>query len=256
MLSKKRDKFKYGSNNRICMQLEPLKRLGLSESDIKVYLELLKLGTATVTQLAEASGVHRTNIYAILDKLKNMGLATYFYEAHNMKFKAADPKNLLNYLKESEESIQGILPDLQKIHEIVRERIGVEIFRGSKGIMSAFKDIIREKKECLGFGISGYFRKLMSVQAKQWLRDVEHYKIWNRYIYAEGTELIHPYFEVRTLPADYMSPVHTQIYGNKVLVTIWEPEMVAILITSKQIADNYRNHFKLLWSIAKKVPQI
>ena len=81
------------------MQTSNLQRIGLSEAEANVYLALIKLGRANVTKLAEESGVHRTNIYSILDKLKAMGLVSYFHEDNKMNFKAADPENLLNYIR-------------------------------------------------------------------------------------------------------------------------------------------------------------
>ncbi len=233
------------------MDIKPLRRIGLSESETKVYLALLRLGKANVTQIAEESGVHRTNIYNILDKLKEMGLVSYFQDDNRMYFKTTDPENLLNYLKESEEAMQDLLPDLKKIRESVTEKVSVEIFRGEKGMKSAFKDIIREKKEVVGFGMAGQLRKYMPIFADQWLRDIKQYKIKNKYIYAEGTEIVHPEFEVKVLSKEFITPVGTQIYGDKILISIWEPTLLAIMIKSKEVADNYRKHFDLLWKIAK-----
>ncbi|MFH0714677.1 MAG: helix-turn-helix domain-containing protein, partial [Candidatus Diapherotrites archaeon] len=134
------------------METAVLQRLGLSDSDTKVYLSLLRLGAAYVTQIAEDSGVHRTNIYSILDKLKSMGLVSDFLEGNKRKFKVTDPENLLNYLRESEVAVKNLLGDLKKIQETVKEKVEVEVLRGEKGMKSAFKDIIREKKEVAGFG--------------------------------------------------------------------------------------------------------
>jgi len=234
------------------MKTENLRRIGLSESDIKVYLTLLKLGKSNVTRIAEESGVHRTNIYSILDKLKDMGLVSYFHEDNKMKFKITDPENLLNYIKESEEAIQALIPDLKRIQETVKEEVSVEIFRGEKGMKSALKDILREKKEVVGFGMTGQLRKYLPVYAKQWLREIKENKIKNKYIYVEGTEIARKEFEVRVLPKEFSTPVGTQIYDDKVLISIWEPMLIAIMIKSKEVASNYRKHFELLWKIAKK----
>lgn len=233
------------------MEAEALKRIGLSESEIKVYLSLLKLGKANVTIIAEESGIHRTNIYSILDKLKDMGLVSYFQEDNRMIFKATDPQNLLNYIKESEEAISGLIPDFKKIQESVKEKINVEVFKGEKGMKAAFKDILREKKEVVGFGMTGQLRKYLPVFALQWLRDIKLYKIKNRYIYAESTEIKHKDFEVKILPKEFITPVATQIYGDKVLISIWEPTLIAIMIKSKEVAENYRKYFILLWKVAK-----
>lgn len=234
------------------MDTELLRKIGLSEAETKIYLALLRLGKANVTQLAEESGVHRTNIYSILNRLKDMGLVSYFHEDNKMKFKATDPQNLLNYIKQNEKAMEELLPDLKKLQESVAEKVGVEIFRGDKGMISAFKDIIRQRKEVVGWGMTGQLRQYLPVFAKQWIRDIKEYKIKNRSIYVEGTELKEEQFEVRLLPKEFITPVGTQIYGDKVLISIWEPTLIAIMIKSKEVAANYRKYFELLWSIAKK----
>ena len=234
------------------LNTDSLKRMGLSEAEVKVYLALLRLGKANVTKLAEESGVHRTNIYSILDKLKDMGLVSYFNEDNKMKFKVTAVENLLNYIKESEEAISSLIPDLKEIQEVVKEEISVEIFRGEKGMKSAFKDIIREKKEVIGWGMTGQLRKYLPIFAEQWIRDIKFHKIKNKYIYVKGTEISEKQFEVKVLPKEYITPVATQIYGNKILISIWEPTLIAVMIKSKEVADNYRLHFNLLWNLAKK----
>ena len=233
------------------MDTQALKRIGFSESEIKVYLALLKLGEANATELAEESGVHRTNIYSILDKFKEKGFVSYFSEDNKMRFKVTDTENLLNYLKESEESLNELIPDLKKIQEDVREKIGAEIFRGEKGMKSAFKDILRDKKEVVGWGMSGQLRKHLPIFAEQWIRDINVYKIKNRYLYAEGTEIKEKQFEVRILSKEFITPVATQIYGDKILISIWEPMLFAVLIKSKEVSGSYRKYFELLWKIAK-----
>jgi len=54
------------------------------------------------------------------------------------------------------------------------------------------------------------------------------------------------------LPREYASTTITLCYGEAVLNLIFEPEMTAIRIRCKQIADAYKRHFDALWKIAKK----
>jgi len=233
------------------METAPLRRIGFSEAETKVYLALLKLGKANVTQLAEESAVHRTNIYNILDKLKEKGLVSSFNEDNRLKFKITDPENLLNYLKESEEVISGMIPKLKEIQDSVNEKIGVEVFRGEKGMKAAFKDVVRVKKDVIGFGATGQLRKYLPVFALQWIRDIQVKKIKFRHLYIKGTEIKEKGFEVKVLPKEFVGPVATTIYGDKILVTIWEPTLVAISINSKEVANNYKKYFELLWKLAK-----
>lgn len=228
-----------------------LQKIGLSKSQASVYLALLKLGKANVTQISQESGVHRTNVYSVLDSLKQIGLVTYFHENNAMMFKASDPENLLNWIKESERSAEELLPDLKKIQESVSESISVEIFKGEKGVKSAMRDILRTRKDVCGFGLTGQLRNKLPAFALQWINTSRKLGIKNKYIYVKGTEMTDEHYEVRVLPKEFNTPVGTQIYGDKVLITIWDPTLVAIMIKSKEVAENYRKHFNLLWRMAK-----
>ena len=117
---------------------------------------------------------------------------------------------------------------------------------------SVFKDIIRTKSDVLGWGATGQLREYLPTFAKQWIRDIKFNKIKNKYIYIKGTEIKESYFEIKVLPQEYHTPVATQIYGDKILITIWEPVLIAIMVKSREVANNYRKHFELLWKIATK----
>ena len=47
-----------------------LERAGLSKGEVEIYLALLKLGASLVSKIAQETGLHRTNIYDTLEKLK------------------------------------------------------------------------------------------------------------------------------------------------------------------------------------------
>ena len=55
--------------------------------------------------------------------------------------------------------------------------------------------------------------------------------------------------EVRYLPKEYTATTITLCYNNTTLNLIWEPEMIAIMIKSKQIAEDYKKQLKFLWKI-------
>ncbi len=236
------------------MNLEALEKIGLNKSEIEVYLTLIRKGSLSVNQIAEESGVHRTNIYSIANKLESMGLVSYFSEGGRRKYSASDPENLLNYLKNSQSLVENLVPDLNKIRKTNKDEISVEIYKGEGGVRSAFNDIIREGKDFLGFGLAGQMRKNVSIYTKQWLRDLRKNKIKSKHLYVEG--IIKPAdfgeFEVRYLPKEFYSPVVNMIYADKVSISLWEPSFVIILIKSKQVANEYRKYFNLLWGIAKE----
>jgi sugar-specific transcriptional regulator TrmB len=56
------------------MDTKPLEKLGLQETEIKVYLALLKKGLSTATQISQYTALNRSHIYDKLDILLEKGL--------------------------------------------------------------------------------------------------------------------------------------------------------------------------------------
>ncbi|MCK4649846.1 hypothetical protein KAT36_01305 [Candidatus Pacearchaeota archaeon] len=237
------------------MDKESLTKIGLTKAESIIYLSLLKLGDVPVKDLSKDTGFHRTNIYDILEQLKEKGLVSFSKQGKILYYKTTDPKNLLNLLEEKKEILINLMPDLDKLNNINRKKINVSIFKGKEGMKSVFNDIRREKGEIFGLGIKGQLRDRLPIYAKQFLRDL---KLSKRKYYGlyDKKENISPIFtEIRILPKNVSIPVATHIYSNKVLITIWEPDLIAILIEANKVAETYKSHFNLLWNISRTVKQ-
>jgi sugar-specific transcriptional regulator TrmB len=231
---------------------EKLKEIGLSDSEVSVYITLLKLGEATVAEISQSSGLHRTNIYDSLEKLKEKGLVSYLSKDNKQFFRASDPENLLTYLQEKEESINKLIPELKEVQSKIHEKVTVEVFKGPQGIKSALRDILTTKKEVIGYSIAGQLRKYLPEFARYYFREQDKYKIMHRFIYTTGIpKPLSKYYKIKFLPKEFSSTTINISYGDKILNIIYQPEIVAIRIKSKPLAEDFKKHFELLWKIAK-----
>ena len=52
-----------------------LQRIGLTEGEIKVYLSLLEIGSATSGKVTRSCGISGSKVYEVLDRLNKKGLA-------------------------------------------------------------------------------------------------------------------------------------------------------------------------------------
>jgi sugar-specific transcriptional regulator TrmB len=233
------------------MDIEKLKKLGLSDAESKIYFSVLKLGTCTVKDISKNTGFHRTNIYDILEQLKEKGLITYFREGKTTKYKTTDPNNLYEFIREKTDVLDLIFPELVKLHESKSNQIQVEIYKGKEGMKSALRDIIKTKKPLYAFGVKGQLREQLPIFAEQWLRDLKENKIPYIAIYTKKN-LPSYYTDVRYVSEELSGPVATFIYADKININIWEPDLVCIVIKSKLVAEMYKKHFDLLWKIARR----
>lgn len=245
------DNFIYQSCFPYNMDKEILTQVGLSKAESIIYLTVLKRGIATVKDVAKDSGFHRTNIYDVLEQLKEKGLITMHKVGKVLQYKAADPENLYNFLKEKQITLDKLMPDLKKLQEVFKEEVEVLVFKGKEGMKSAFRDILRVKKTMYGFGMWGQLREYLSEFAKQFIRDQKKFKIKYYAIYTKKERKPSYYTEIRTVSKELSSPVATVIYGDRIFINIWEPTMIGIIIKSKHVAETYKKHFELLWKIAK-----
>ena len=97
------------------MDKKILERAGLSKGEIEVYLTLLKLGSSLVSKVAQETGLHRTNIYDTLEKLKEKGLVSYVIRENRKHFSASNPEKLLDYIKEREKEVVSVIPEFKPI---------------------------------------------------------------------------------------------------------------------------------------------
>lgn len=233
------------------MNSQELQELGLSEGESEIYLALLKLGNANIMQLAKQTGRHRTHIYDTIEKLKEKGLISESITDNKKVFIASDPQNILDYLKEKEEKAKLIVEELKKNQNLPKEEIIVETFKGKSGLMSAFRDILREKKDYVGYGEGTRFGKVLPVFYEQFRNQSGRLGIGLRLILKKGVEVPkRKRLEVKHL--DYTTPSTTFIYADKVLIIIWEPFPTLIRIKDEQVSKSYKNYFELMWKQAKQ----
>ncbi|MBI2047352.1 hypothetical protein HYT26_04300 [Candidatus Pacearchaeota archaeon] len=240
---------------------EELKLLGLNDTDIKVYLALLELGESIASKIAERAKIPRASIYDILERLIKEGLVSYATKDFNKYFNAADPKTIIENLEYKKIRIKDILPRLEEIkHKEAEEKIKTEVYEGVKG-MGTILNMMLKEKEILAIGGSGKISRVMPYFMPRWNRQRRIKRIMVRIIYEDTEENrkrvkqvekdLQP-IKYRFLHTDYLSPILTMIFNNKIMIGLWHKEPSATLINNKEAAETYRQYFESLWKIAKK----
>ena len=93
--------------------LEKVKNLGFQENDAKVYLALLELGKATVTEIGKVTKMNRTTGYDILERLCLNGVANRLTIGKKNMYIAEPPVRLKQYLKNKKQKIENNLEKLE-----------------------------------------------------------------------------------------------------------------------------------------------
>lgn len=235
------------------MDTKILERTGLSKGEIEVYVALLKLGAALVSKISQETGLHRTNIYDILEKLREKGLVSYVIGENRKYYSSTNPDKLLDYIKERETEVKSILPELKSYLTIPRSESIAELYKGKEGLKSVLKDILKEGKDYIVLEEEGHIQKVLPHFYPQFNMQLNKSKIKVRVLTKDGKNIAkRSLMQIRYLPEFLSFPSATAIYGNKVAIFVWDEPYHAILIKSEQVAESYRSFFEQLWKIAKK----
>src|SRR3989338_2876492 len=249
------------------MNTEALRSIGLTENEIKIYLDLLKSGSSTAYDISKRSGIYRVHVYDKLEQLMDKGLVTHVYSGAKKFFQATPPAKIQHYLEDrkkelelQEEAVNSILPELEKMANLPKEDTFVEVFKGNEGLKYFLKDIIKTGKEVLVTGIDDQkYQEALPVFMQQYFRDLRKNKIFERVLTVKKKNIflfdkkLAPTTTYRFLEAKQFNPTNTFVYGNQVVIVTWGTPVTAVLIKNENMAETYRDHFEHLWKIALKI---
>tara|TARA_Y100000310_G_scaffold172609_2_gene172730 strand:+ start:3710 stop:4483 length:774 start_codon:yes stop_codon:yes gene_type:complete len=243
-----------------------LEEIGLTKSEIKVYLALLDIGSSTTGPIIDKSQTANSKIYSVLEKLIQKGLVTDFKKEGLKYYKAANPKQITSYLEEKkaeiskqEKAIGSILPSLSLMFEQKEEDREASVFRGPKGVKAAFDDVVNTLERNSEMHIMGVynfgedFLKLAKYfQGNRSRKGIKINFIMNRDAKAIADVFAnYPPAEVRFMEEGVVTPAIFIIYANKIIISLGD-EMTMFMIKSQSAADAFRVYHKQLWDKGEK----
>lgn len=242
------------------MYQETLQDLGLSLNESKVYEALLQLPEASVQDISLKSKVHRRNVYDSLSKLTEKGLASEIFIKGEKHYKAINPRRLLELIKEKEEKINKVLPEMQAKYDAIEEKEQAYLYKGIEGVKNYLTDILKTKE-------TGYFigAKAMWLDPRlkhflpRFQRERKRLGIKFKHIFDYDVKKQQPDIldvvgkPYKFLPEGYSSPTMVDIFGPYVVTFIavkpgqLPEEPIQFVLKSRRLADGYRKFFQFMW---------
>ena len=245
------------------MEEEILNDLGLTKNESKVYVSLLKIGSSTVTNIANESGIHRVNVYDSIKKLQEKNLVTKTGNQDKTTYQAAPPSFLTTILKEKEMKLRQIIPMLELCHQFSRKSVNVQVYEGYDFIRNMFIRFVEKGEPILDLGIPKFVLNNMGahgMDGKFFQTEIhkrrEKQKQWMYHIYSsDAQERIKflntlPFTEAKCLPKEFDQMVTTTICGDEFNIQVYSEngaKPIIISIRSKEVVDAFQKYFWLIW---------
>ena len=241
--------------------VEILKRFDISPTASKVYITLLELGKSSAGSIAKKAGTYKANVYDALDRLTELGMVTYVVEGRKKLYVPTSPEKLIIAAEESKQrtvekydklrkDLEEIMPQLSAKYRSIQEKNVFEIYVGKRAYKAMISEIVRENPRFWkGFG-NLQIQEFFPNEFKKWFKHVKimlfstkSSLVVNRMKNAKKTTSI----KIIWLPEELHMPIVWTLFGDNLLILIYEPDMISLRIKSPQIVKTFSNQFDYLW---------
>ena len=242
------------------MDIAIFEELGLTNAEIKVYIQMLKLGTSHAGIIIEKTGLQTSVVHRALNSLIEKALINYILEGKRKIYQATEPETFLDFIDEKKRKFEEILPELKKEQVSAGEKEIASIYKGKRGLQEVYYKLINIKaNEYLTFGGGEQVADFMgltwwrNLHAKRRENKLHSRQIFDKTVKPLGKGIIGmPLTSVRFLPYEFAQFQETVIVNDYVAVNVFSKNAYSFLIKDKNVADGYKKYFELLWKIAKK----
>lgn len=239
------------------MPLKILKDFGFSDSEIKIYLALLELGTARAGEIIKHSGLYNSITHTGLKKLFSSGLISYFERKKVRYYKPCDIDTISLIIENKKSQLISELNSL-KIKRQKDISSYASVYEGISGFKAMCYEMIEEATkddEYIFFGFSSPDKKLsdeIHLFYSQFTKDRLNRGIALRGLAEIKNKAYYDKFFESTPHIRYcpLLPLNNiSICLDKVLFSTWDDPKnpTSFLIKSENLAEQLRSLFNLHW---------
>ena len=241
------------------MYKESLKKIGLSENEIIVYVALLELGTSKVDLISKRTEMPRTTVYGLLNLLLNKGLVSYVIKSGIKYYESISPDRLLLVEKEKLKELEGIVPQLSLLQNTVGEKPSIEKYEGKEGLKSVYEDMLKTGSSIYGYGTTHLLLEILEFYIPNYMKQRAKKKIKSFIITEDSAQARkmkerdgQEKRETKFLFGLENTSTVTYIYGDKIaIVGLLKKNPIGIIIKNDEFSKSHKAIFEILWKIAK-----
>lgn len=242
------------------MDFKPLENVGFTLNEANIFCTLSKVGPMTAGKIAKKTGIHRSRVYASLERLMQKGLVHFTVINKTKNFRAKNTESLLELIEERKEELEKFIPQLSIniLEKDSETEQTVEAYRGIGGVKALLNETLKKNYDVFGgpqqsLSIMGelywtnYNQKINENKIKTRMIFNENLRDWSKTI-----KSINKSTTIRFLEKQFDNITENFVLDDCVIIIVWTQQPIGVALRDKFIASSYNNFFEMLWKLAKK----
>jgi sugar-specific transcriptional regulator TrmB len=246
-----------------------LEQLGLHQNEALVYETLLSNGQLSVQELLQFHPkIQRTNLYALLYSLRDLGLVSQTKKDGKTAFAPESPNKLYVLAqkkeldaKNSRDLLESLTPNLSQLYQLTTNKPVIRFYEGPESFPIMMADSLTSKTEIYSFVDPESVDKYLDPKINlKYIRDVEKAGVIKKIIAKNTAEnrqryqnLNYKTTQVRLI--DFNLPAFgttKQIYDGKVTYHTLKPRsIIGVIVEDSHIYSLEKALFEFAWQQAK-----
>ncbi|EKD23920.1 MAG: Transcriptional regulator, TrmB [uncultured bacterium] len=237
---------------------EQLEKIGLPEQQADIYLSLLKNGPQFIQEISKSTGIKRTTLYLIIERMLEKNLINIEIKEKRKKYYIKNPKTLLSQIREQYYLLDALMPQLEDIFEQKSAASKIRFYDTIAGMKETFKELValNDTKEEL-LTIEGDIRSSFKLGYDFWkdlLAEKKRLGIQSRTIIPSNEKnefVIHDHnIQMRTSTMLNDFKIMLYLFSNKVIIII-PADNLCIVIENVKIKKSLSALFEIIWKRSK-----
>ena len=245
--------------------IDSLKRVGLSENEIRVYGSLLKNRDVKTGVLMNDTGIGSSAIYASLSELIRQGFVSYQVRNNIRYYRAEPPNKLVDTLKQETSSLQELGEMVLRAQSADSQRNPANLYEGMYGFKRAQEEFISHVEPGETITIFSYgkdFAKDTALRTFFKESDEELLKKGSSARVLMDKSVIPTFlkdrkgmdiYELRSLPSKYFGLWGLSTSKKEATISIMVKPYLVFKISNPVMVEGFRKNFDVLWEGAMKL---
>jgi len=244
-------------------KINTLNKIGLSNKQANVYLALLELGEAKITDIAKQANLKRPTVYLIIGELELLGLTSKIIKGKQKIYSAIHPKRISELLEFRKNQFQELLPDLLATYGLANRQPKIQMLEGPEGVKQAYREALnmlpKKNIEQLWISNASSFSERFSDIISEYIRTLNNFPKSKIREILFGKKPFSQYFgetKIKQRPNHKIKYINDKNFGgetdqliteNRIVFFSFSPRPFALIIESEELAKTQKCLFENIW---------